>query len=118
MQQIDLGLPELKDLVLDATRALSELDVNRLQELALSCEALTKMPLSITTRNSEERARRARAVKSDMDVFARVLEATRANVKVMERLRELRTGKRTYSGRVLDLPSSGPTDPERDDGNN
>src|SRR5580658_2692044 len=117
MQQIDVELPELKELVRDATRALAQLDVNRLHELALSCEALTKMPLVVTTKNSEERTRQALAVKSDMDVFARVLEATRANVRVMERLRELRTGKRTYSGRVLDFPSSGAEDPEGDDGN-
>ena len=32
-----------------------------------------------------------------MAVFARVLEATRANLKVMKRLRELRVGRLEYS---------------------
>ena len=33
-----------------------------------------------------------------MAVFARVLEATRANLNVMNRLRELRAGRLEYSG--------------------
>jgi len=79
---------------------LALLDVSRLQELALNCEALTRMPPAKTVEDGEERARQVRAVRGDMAVFARVLEATRANLKVMERLRELRQGKVAYSERL------------------
>jgi hypothetical protein len=44
-------------------------------------------------------ARQVREVKSDMAVFARVLEATRANWNVMNRLRELRAGQLEYTER-------------------
>jgi hypothetical protein len=104
-------------MVLEATRALAGLDVDRLHELALSCEALTKMPPATTLEDREELARQARAASGDMAVFARVLDATRANVKVMERLRELRMGKATYSARILDAHGWDRKAPEGDDGN-
>lgn len=91
------GYPELKELVGEASRALARLDASRLQELALSCQALTRTPV-----NAEERAelaRQARDASTDMAVFARVLDATRANLKVMERLRELRAARLEYSER-------------------
>ena len=34
--------PELKELVVEASRALARLDTARLEELALSCQALTR----------------------------------------------------------------------------
>jgi hypothetical protein len=89
--------PELKELVTEATRALARLDVARLEELALSCRALTQIPPPKTREEREGFARQARAARIEMAVFARVLEATRANLKVMERLRELRTGTTGYS---------------------
>lgn len=89
--------PQLKELVTEATCALARLDVERLQELALSCEALTRVVHSTTPEQREELSRQSLAARGDMAVFARVLEATRANVKVMERLRNLRTGSAGYS---------------------
>jgi hypothetical protein len=44
--------------------------------------------------------RQAREAKGDMAVFARVLEATRANLDVMNRLRELRAGRLEYGERL------------------
>jgi hypothetical protein len=87
----------LEELVIEATRALARLDVARLEELALSCQALTRMPLPTTGKEHEAFGRKARAARREMAVFARVLEATRANLKVMERLRELRAGTAGYS---------------------
>jgi hypothetical protein len=91
--------PELKELVVEASRALARLDTARLEELALSCQALTgKLNLG----NVKERkllARQAREAEADMAVFARVLAATRANLNVMKRLRELRAGRLEYSER-------------------
>ncbi len=54
--------------------------------------------------NTEHDARRqlaqqAREAAADMAVFARVLDATRANLHVMNRLRELRMGRLEYSER-------------------
>src|SRR5580658_1959948 len=84
--------PELKEIVVEASRALACLDAARLQELALSCQVLTR---SLNPGNPDQRrllARQARNAEGDMAVFARVLEATRANLSVMNRLRELRAG--------------------------
>ena len=36
------GQPELKELVREASRALASLDAGRLEELALSCQALNR----------------------------------------------------------------------------
>ncbi len=93
--QPDTGRPGLRELVVEASRALARLDTGRLEELALCCQALTRTP-----RNAEERqswARQAREAAADMAIFARVLEATRGNLKVMNRLREMRAGRLEYS---------------------
>jgi hypothetical protein len=89
--------PELKALVTEATNALARLDVARLEELALCCRALTQLPIARTREEREALVRQADAMRVDMAVFARVLDATSANLKVMERLRALRTGQQGYS---------------------
>jgi hypothetical protein len=83
--------PELKQIVSEASRALALLDADRLEELARACQALNRDHL-----DSAGRAREARDAAGDMAVFARVLDATRANLHVMERLRELRMGAVSY----------------------
>jgi hypothetical protein len=95
--RMNASTPELKELVIEATRALARLDIARLEELALSCRALTRIPPPKTREEREVFAGQARAARGEMAVFARVLEATRANAKVMERLREIRAGKSGYS---------------------
>jgi hypothetical protein len=91
--------PELKELVVEATRALARLDATRLEELALSCQALTRARNPEDLGERELLARQAREAEADMAVFARVLEATRANLNVMKRLRELRAGRLEYTER-------------------
>lgn len=91
--------PELKELVTEASRALAHLDASRLEELALSCQALTR---NFDPQDVEARlllARQAIEAEGDMAVFARVLEATRANLQVMKRLRDLRRGTVEYTER-------------------
>jgi hypothetical protein len=83
--------PELKQIVSDASRALALLDADRLEELARACQALNRDCLE-----SAAMACRARDAAGDMAVFARVLDATRANLHVMNRLRELRMGEVSY----------------------
>lgn len=88
--------PRLRELVVEASRSLARLDAVRLEELALSCQALNRDLVE-----ADREARAAFAAESgeaagDMAVFARVLEATRANLQVMNRLRELREGRLEY----------------------
>ena len=88
--------PELRALVSEATQALARLDPDRLDELALSCRALNRDGALRNTKECVALAREAREAASDMAVFARVLEVTRANLQVMERLRNLHQGRQGY----------------------
>ena len=88
--------PKLKELVAEASRALAQLDADRLEELALCCQALNR---DLAQMDGDARAAlipEAREAEGDMAVFARVLDATRANLNVMNRLRELRAGRLEY----------------------
>jgi hypothetical protein len=89
--------PELGALVREASCALARLDTARLAELAAACEALNRDLPSGGSAQSQAWAAEAREALSDMAVFGRVLEATRSNLRVMERLRELREGRVEYS---------------------
>jgi hypothetical protein len=91
--------PELKELVVEASQALARLDAPRLEELALSCQALTRTLNPKDTRIRKLLAQQVQEAKADMAVFARVLEATRSNLNVMSRLRELRAGRVEYTER-------------------
>ncbi|MDR3751882.1 MAG: hypothetical protein P4K94_10395 [Terracidiphilus sp.] len=91
---------DLKELVVEASRALARLDADRLEELALSCQALNRELVPEGAGWRAEMVRQAREAKGDIAVFARVLEATRANLDVMNRLRELRAGRVGYGERL------------------
>jgi hypothetical protein len=111
---------ELKALVVEASLALARLDADRLEELALSCRALNR---DLSAWNAEERTemvRQTRESAPEMAVFERVLEATRANLDVMSRLRQLHEGHRDYGGSLGSGSSgSGPWGLRGDgDGNN
>ena len=88
--------PELKQLVVEASRALARLDAGRLEELALSCQALNRELTPLSPEQRKILARQSHEAAGDMATFARVLEATRANLDVMSRLRDLRTGRLEY----------------------
>lgn len=92
--------PELKDLVVEASRALARLDAGRLEELALSCQVLNREMKSAGAMERTALAGQACDAVTDMAVFARVLEATRANLNVMHRLRELHAGRLEYGERA------------------
>lgn len=101
--------PELRQIVREASQSLVTLDAARLEELALCCEALTSDLKGAHASDRVELVRQAAEATSDMAVLARVLEATRANVQVMRRIRELRSEGLEYpapvlSPRVLDAP--------------
>jgi hypothetical protein len=90
--------PEMKALVVEASLALARLDADRLEELALSCRALNRDLAAGSGHERMEMARASRESSGEMAVFERVLEATRANLDVMSRLRQLRQGQREYGG--------------------
>jgi hypothetical protein len=105
---------ELRKLVAEASNALALLDTPRLEELALSCEALNRGLESMSAEEKICLAREAREAAAGMAVFARVLEATRSNLRVMNRLRELRAGGLEYSERLARGEAAGLS--RRDDG--
>lgn len=93
---------KLKSLAAEASQALAQLDAERLEELALSCEALHRK-LALTNADRETRramAEQARDAAADMAILGRVLEATRANLGVMNRLREMRMERLEYTVRA------------------
>jgi hypothetical protein len=96
-QEQRLMHPELKALAADASKALARLDGPRLREMALSCQALNQSLPSMSGELRDEMARQSREAAADMAVFARVLDATRANLGVMNRLRDLRIGPLEYT---------------------
>jgi hypothetical protein len=96
--------PRLKELVVEASQALARLDGARIEELALSCQALNRDLATFGPDERRELARQAHEAATDMAVFARVLEATRSNLKVMQRLKDLRSGQLEYS--VTSAPAS------------
>ena len=89
----------LKELVVEASRALACLDADRLEELALSCQALNRDLPQLGAQEGAELAGQAGEAAEDMAVFARVLEVTRANLTVMNRLRDLHAGRLEYGER-------------------
>lgn len=92
--------PKLKELVMEASQALARLDADRLEELSLSCAALNRNPpVADDAEGRKALALDAEEAVADMAVFARVLEATRANLNVMIRLREMRGGRLEYGDR-------------------
>jgi hypothetical protein len=120
MPQVRQLNPELKALVVEASLALARLDADRLEELALSCRALNRDLSAWSREERGETARQSRETAGEMAVFERVLEATRANLEVMSRLRELHEGQREYGGSLRPgLSGGGPWGRTEDgDGNN
>jgi hypothetical protein len=100
------GHPKLKELVVEASAALARLDADRLEELALSCQALNRDLPGRDPAQRDGNMRQALVLESreaagDMAVFARVLEVTRANLNVINRLRKLRVSELEYrAGRL------------------
>jgi hypothetical protein len=109
----ELNLPredfEIREVIAEASQALARLDAGRLEELAQACQALNRdrglnggADSGSDTgagkqRSDETLARQAREVAGEMRAFRRVLDATRANLTVMRRLRQLREGRIEYS---------------------
>ena len=98
--------PALKELVAEASHALARLDADRLEELALSCQALNREIVLLDGEGNRALAGEASEAEGDMAVFARVLEVTRANLNVMSRLRELHRDRLEYREPQIGLDCS------------
>jgi hypothetical protein len=95
--------PRLKELIVEASRALARLDVERLEELARSCRALNRaLALGESTVQNNlfhqaDLCGEAAEAAGEMAVFSRVLDVTRENLIVANRLRALRQNALEYS---------------------
>jgi hypothetical protein len=112
--------PEMKELVREASAALARLDAERLEELARCCQALNRdLRKRPETRGQIDigaaLAEQAREAAGEFVVFTRVLEATRANLEVMMRLRALQQEQLEYGGQAR---AHHWARPEASDGNN
>lgn len=87
----DCGLGDHRSLIGDAVDALARLDADRLEEMALSCESLSRGLIASDFARNHSIVHEASDLQREMTVFARVLEATRANRNVLRILRELRS---------------------------
>jgi hypothetical protein len=90
MQQFEKNQerPALRVLAREGRQALAQLDADRLARLAVTCQP------DIAGRGSQ--ASEAREASSEIAVFARVLEATRVNLQVMRRMREMQGRRAEY----------------------
>jgi len=86
--------PQLKSLVAEAAQALSALKAERLEDLAQTCQALNR---DLSSETKQAFACELRAAPKEMAALAKVLEVTRANVAVMERIRLMRTNRLEYA---------------------
>jgi hypothetical protein len=86
---------EWKDTLVNASHSLAHLDAERLEEMALSCAALVRDEHAHfdTGRHAEPGFGEA---GRELASFARVLEATKANLNVLRRLRAVRAKQLEY----------------------
>jgi len=89
------AIPGLKAILLEVSHALARLDADRLEEMARYCEALigreTTLPAAgLGEADLGEPGR-------EMATFGRVLQATRGNLQVMHRLRNMDAEQLEYS---------------------
>ena len=77
----------IEEIVLEASKALTSWDADRLEELALSCEALNSDLMSLTPAGRAALAVEAQRAHRHLTVLKRSLHYTRENLKVLKNLR-------------------------------
>lgn len=95
--------PHLKTLVQEAAQALSALKADQLEDFAHACQAINR-DLSLETKHAY--TCELLAARKEMAALAKILDVTRANVRVIERIRLMRTNRLEYA--VLPQPESNP----------
>lgn len=89
--------PRMKEIVLEAARSLAQLDSVRLEELAASCDVLNRELQRADAQGKQRLANEVLGSRREMDLLASVLEATRANLRVLRHLSAMRTGNVGYA---------------------
>jgi hypothetical protein len=108
------GKAEWNGMLVDALHALEHLDAIRLEEMAISCAALVCDRKRSQGDSGPHPQASLDVGNEEMAIFARVLAATRANLKVLSRLREIRATQMGYGQARGDCLSTA----ESDDGFN
>ena len=93
------GFCDPRKLIHEAVSALARLDADRLEEMALSSEALVRGHLPALSLGSKADALASFDLRRELAVFARVLNVTQANMNVLRRLSELRSTSIEYGCR-------------------
>ena len=83
-------------MLIEASHALAHLDADGLEEMALSCATLIRdADKSGAMRRTQYKSGPEESLQ-EMAIFASVLEATRANLNVMRRLRQADSAQLEY----------------------
>jgi len=93
---------DLKQVLTKATEALARLDAGRLEEMALSCAMLVRGADSGRHEMADRFDLESEDTMREMAIFMRVLDATKANLQVMRRLREMRATQLEYRPSPID----------------
>ncbi len=88
--------PELREIVAEASQALIHLNAERLEEMALSCEAMNREMLADGGPARKAMSDQITEAAAGMKLLGRVLDETRSNLKVLCSLREQREGQLEY----------------------
>lgn len=88
--------PGMREFVREASQALACLNGERLEEMAQSCRMLNRTPGPANAPERLQVAAECRTAAEELAVLGGVLEATAANMRVMDRLRQLRAGHEEY----------------------
>lgn len=83
-------------MLVEASHALAHLDADRLEEMALSCAVLVRDVDRVRCDAKNQCESGSGEAMQAVGIFTRVLEATRANLKVMRRLRQVRSAQLEY----------------------
>jgi hypothetical protein len=89
--------PEMREIVLEASRALAHLDADRLEELTLSCQVLNREHKQVDSAVRAQISLEAIESRRELALLASVLDATRANLRVLHRLEALCRGRAEYA---------------------
>ncbi|MDR3742539.1 MAG: hypothetical protein P4L40_26270 [Terracidiphilus sp.] len=87
----------MSEIVREASRALAHLDADRLEELTHSCQALNREQKQAHPAMRARIALEAVDSQRELALLSSVLDATRANLRVLHRLEALRRGRAEYA---------------------
>src|SRR5215472_10775367 len=90
-----VAIRDPKDLVVEAVGALARLDADRLEEIAEWCGSLSRGASGGAARPASSETG-PEGLRCEMAALARILEATRVNMNVLRRVKEVRSSAIEY----------------------